>query len=96
MNLIAASVATVLSAPWNYVRNVHYGTPMNEKPKSGYLIIRQLWEQAIQEKTFVSRMYHLQRQLRVGWGTARVGCGMAFSSQVYAFISKKMEGSKEN
>ncbi len=90
MNLIAASIATIISAPWNYVRNVHYSTPIGEKPVGTLTILRQLWCQAMQEKTIIGKMFHLQRQLRIGWGTARVGCGMAFSSHVYNVISKQL------
>eukprot|EP00605_Chrysophyceae_sp_TOSAG23-4_P000844 GSChrysophyteH1.ASY1.ANO1.935.1 assembled CDS len=88
-NLIAAMVATVLSSPWNYIRNVHYATPYGQAPELPFAIISKLWKSARKQRPLLQQIFHLQTQLRVGWGTARVGCGMAFSSQVYAFISGK-------
>jgi hypothetical protein len=90
VNLIAATVATVASSPWNYVRNIHYATRMGHKPESAWSIMSNLWALAMKEKTILGRVIHLQTQLRVGWGTARVGCGMAFTNQVYSFVCRQM------
>ena len=90
-NLIAASFGTVVSSPWNYVRNIHYGTPSGVKPASSMNIWIGLWERAAQEKNILQRLRLLQVQLRVGWGTARVGCGMAVSSSVYSFCSESLK-----
>ena len=91
VNLVAAMIATVLSSPWNYIRNIHYATPYGQAPEKPLAIMSKLWENACNHDKFLQRVFHLQVQLRVGWGTARVGCGMAFSSQVYQICSKAME-----
>eukprot|EP00606_Chrysophyceae_sp_TOSAG23-5_P001164 GSChrysophyteH2.ASY1.ANO1.731.1 assembled CDS len=83
-------IATVLSSPWNYIRNIHYATPYGQDPEKPLSIMRGLWKDACKEKTLFGRLVHLQTNLRVGWGTARVGCGMAFSAQVYNFVSHQM------
>jgi len=90
VNLFAAMIATVLSSPWNYIRNIHYATPYGQKPEKPLSIMRGLWTDACKEKTLFGRLLHLQTNLRVGWGTARVGCGMALGSQVYNFVSHHM------
>ena len=89
-NLIAASLGTVVSSPWNYVRNLHYGTPSGVTPDSTLEIWQRLWDRAAQEKSLLRQLRLLQVQLRVGWGTARVGCGMAVSSSVYAYFSEAL------
>ncbi len=90
-NLVAAMVATVLSSPWNYVRNVHYATPYGRAPESARKILGGLWSKAKLQPTLFAKLVHLQTQLRVGWGTARVGAGMAFSAQVYQIASRAMD-----
>jgi hypothetical protein len=89
-NLIAASMGTVLSSPWNYVRNIHYGTPSGVRPDTTLSIWQGLLDRAAEEKSLFRRLKLLQVQLRVGWGTARVGCGMAVSSSVYAYASEAL------
>jgi hypothetical protein len=89
-NLIAASMGTVLSSPWNYVRNIHYGTPSGVRPDTTLSIWQGLLHRAAEEKSLFRRLKLLQVQLRVGWGTARVGCGMAVSSSVYAYASEAL------
>jgi Mitochondrial carrier protein len=85
-DLLAGFVATTLSAPLNYVRNIHYSLPPDIKPDSTYTVLSDLWLKACQEKTFIEKASYLQSRLRLGWGTARVGCGMAFAAQCYSFI----------
>ena len=85
-DLLAGFVATTLSSPLNYVRNIHYSLPPDIKPDSTYTVLSDLWIRACEEKTFVGKVSHLQSRLRLGWGTARVGCGMAFGAQCYSII----------
>lgn len=87
-NIIAACMATVVSSPWNYVRNIHYGTPSGTKPKAAVAIWQELFRKAGSQSGALEKVFFLQTQLRVGWGTARVGCGMAVSSKIYDAFSK--------
>lgn len=85
-DLIAGLVATTVSSPMNYVRNIHYSLPPDIKPASAATVLRDLWLKALEEETLLGKMSHLQSRLRLGWGTARVGCGMAVASQCYSLI----------
>jgi len=87
-NVVAASVATILSSPYNYIRNMNYATPPGISPKSGSSVMLELWRNAMQETTLRTRLSHVQSRLRIGWGTARVGCGMAVSAKLYSLCSK--------
>jgi hypothetical protein len=89
-NIVAACMATVLSSPWNYVRNIHYGTPSGTKPQASTEIWKGLWATARTQGSALEGAIYLQTQLRVGWGTARVGCGMAVSSSIYNMFSDMM------
>jgi hypothetical protein len=81
-------LATILSSPLNYVRNVHYATEPSVKSKSTQRILKELWIESTKEGSIVRRMRFLQTKLRIGWGTARVGCGMAVGSKIYEFFSQ--------
>ena len=89
-DLLAGFLATTLSSPLNYVRNIHYSLPPDIKPDSSSAVLIDLWRKACQEKTFIGKVSYLQSRLRLGWGTARVGCGMAFASQCYSFIKTQL------
>jgi hypothetical protein len=88
VNMVAATVATLLSSPLNYVRVVHYATPPELAPKGAVEIIQTLLRTAAQEPTRLKQLAHLQNRLRIGWGTARVGFGMAFSAALYNYCTK--------
>jgi hypothetical protein len=95
-NLFSASMATVLSSPINYVRNIHYATPPNTPPESTAKILRDLVSSAWKESTWLMKWYFIQSRLRLGWGTARVGCGMAFSAKIYDLCSRGYSDRKVN
>lgn len=87
VNMIAASIATILSSPLNYIRVVHYATLPNEKQLSSHQILKDLVISASKEHSFNRKFSYIQSRLRIGWGTARVGCGMAFSASLYKLCS---------
>ena len=84
IDMFAATSGTIFSSPLNYVRNFHYSTHPSVGMQSFSHILGGLWTSAKAEGPFLNRVVHLQRQLRVGWGTLRVGCGMAVGSKVYS------------
>jgi len=88
-NLLAGGIATVLSSPINYVRNIQYGRSAAKKTPPSYLVLRRLWNEGKVnfDETGEARIKFLIRRLALGWGTLRVAFGMAFSSQVYGFCS---------
>jgi hypothetical protein len=88
VNALSASIATILSSPFNYVRNMHYATPPDIRPLSAKKIMVELFQQASQERTVFLKARHIQKRLRLGWGTARVGLGMAFAAKMYSVCSQ--------
>jgi hypothetical protein len=92
IDVVSATLATVLSSPLNYVRNTHYATPPGVQPLPAYKILLKLWDDAANESTMQGKLRNLQSKLRLGWGSARVGCGMAFGAQVYSTLKSIIEG----
>lgn len=87
IDIASASIATIASSPLNYVRDMQYSMT-NDKPKSIRGQFRQLWEDTLRETSSYDRAVLLQRKLRIGWGTARVGCGMGVGSFLYSYCSR--------
>ena len=85
VNCCSGFMATLISSPLNYVRNMHYATDPSKQHDKALVILYNLWNDSkhIQPKTILSQLKYLQQQLRLGWGTARVGCGMAVGAQLY-------------
>lgn len=82
-NMAAAAMATVVSAPFNLVRNVQYATRSREKADSISKILQDFVREARGHKTGWQRARYIQNRLRIGWGTVRVAIGMAFGHLVY-------------
>ena len=82
-NFLAAMVATVLSGPFNFVRNVQYATKSQDTARTTQEVLERLWRQVRELPTASARFHHLQGRLRIGWGTARVAIGMALGHFVY-------------
>ena len=92
INMFSACTATILSSPFNYVRNIHYATPPDVQPQSFKYILYDLIHQAnLKEITKYNQLKFVITRLRIGWGTARVGVGMAFGSEFYYFCSQFMD-----
>jgi hypothetical protein len=89
VNVISGCLATIFSSPLNYIRNVHYATLPSSEPESAMKILRDLHTNSTKEPTFSRQFHYVQSRLRIGWGTARVGCGMAFGAYVYEFLSRR-------
>lgn len=87
LNMFSATLATILSSPFNYVRNIQYSTPPEKIPHSIFKILSGLWKKASCKDSWWESIKYVQFRLRIGWGTARVGCGMAFGAYVYEFCS---------
>jgi len=81
-NIAVATLATALSSPFNYARNMQYATPLTQAPPKIVEALNALYLD-VKNHTPGKRLGHLQRQLGLGAGTLRVGLGMATSQ--YAF-----------
>lgn len=91
-NIVSGCAATIVSSPLNYVRNVHYATPPDRKVASGITILKSLWHDSKNFGLF-GRVRYLQSRLLIGWGTARVGLGMALTSYIYGYFLDKNDNS---
>jgi len=88
--LFAGATATIASAPWNYARNIKYATPPGQQAPSIWCCLRDLFREA---RTADSALRFLQQRLRIGWGTARVACGMLVGFQLYESTKSFLEKS---
>ena len=62
--MTAGSIACVVSAPWNYARNMKYATQPGKTPPTTRESIHRLFSRAMtRERPFL----YLQQRLRVGW-----------------------------
>jgi len=89
--MFAAVLATVASGPFNFARSVKYATPANERAPSTLQVLRNLWRETVAQKGMWQRWCYAQQRLRIGWGTARVGVGMAMGQQLFDWAKKHME-----
>jgi len=90
-NMISASIATVVSGPFNYARSMQYACKADEVTPSIMNVLKTLWQECHQQGSVWRGMSHLQQRLRVGWGTARVGVGMAIGQHVFDWAKSSMD-----
>jgi hypothetical protein len=85
-----AVIGTVVSSPFNYIRNMAYAAETNT-PLESLAAKQTFWrhvldglaKEARDQSTFVKRLKHLGQRLRLGWGTTRVAVGMAITDRLY-------------
>mmetsp|Transcript_5172 Transcript_5172/g.7581 ORF Transcript_5172/g.7581 Transcript_5172/m.7581 type:complete len:344 (-) Transcript_5172:472-1503(-) len=82
-NASAAAIATVVSGPLNFARNVQYATKSRKERKSIICILSKLVNHTLEKPTWMEKWTYVQNRLRIGWGTARVAVGVAFGHHVY-------------
>jgi hypothetical protein len=85
-NLIAAGLATVVSGPFNYVRNVQYATRSKDMADGTLQVLRSLARKVSDRPTSLQKLHYLQNRLRIGWGTIRVALGVTFGHSVYDWL----------
>lgn len=91
-NFIAAGLATVASGPLNYARTIQYATPPQENPPTILKALKNVWnESKMYENHQLSRMSFFQQKFRMGWGTVRVGVGMAVGQHVFDSACSKLK-----
>ena len=86
----AAAIATTLSSPINYWRNMQFDTRVGSKPVSLRRCMSELRRSMVEEPNFRNRIRQIGLKLRVGWGTIRVATGMAVGQSMYDGLSRKM------
>jgi Mitochondrial carrier protein len=82
-NLFAASLATIVSGPFNLARNVQYATKSSQVAPTTFQVLKELAQETDAIDSLHQKSVYLQKRLRIGWGTARVATGMAFGHWVY-------------
>lgn len=82
-NSLAAMVASIISSPINYCRNLIYGAPSVSCPLRVGSMLRLLALEAVERPTSLERFSFLNGRLNVGWGSVRVGVGMAIGQLVF-------------
>mmetsp|Transcript_9377 Transcript_9377/g.15295 ORF Transcript_9377/g.15295 Transcript_9377/m.15295 type:complete len:278 (+) Transcript_9377:418-1251(+) len=88
-NVFAAGLATTITAPLNYLRNLEYGQSLDGAKRLDKLeALKELWSDArvVHAKNGTNRLNYLASRMTIGWGTLRVSLGLAFSCQVYEFL----------
>ena len=81
-NVLAASLATLISSPFNYIRLKQYSDHLSAP--SAAQILRTLAQDTVsQHQSLRARVCFLCRSLNVGWGALRVGLGLGLSSQLF-------------
>ncbi|KAG5179685.1 hypothetical protein JKP88DRAFT_200939 [Tribonema minus] len=91
-DLIAASAATMLSSPFNYVRNIKYGLPASAPPARDAEILSHLATKIMRRRSgLLPALSLVQQRLRLGWGTLRAGLGMAVGARLYAALQQLAE-----
>lgn len=77
LNFFAGTMGTVMSGPFNYCRNRAYASESGEAPTMRGTLLELLQD-------FKRRDWGvLNHKLRIGWGSLRVGIGMATGSYFY-------------
>ena len=82
-NVIAASVATIISGPFNLVRNIQYSTKSRHVADSVVVVLQDFNTEISERQSILGKLKHIQNRLRLGWGTVRVAGGMAFGQILY-------------
>ena len=89
-NIVAAGMATVISGPFNYVRNIQYSTSSQVKADSTVQILVFLIDEIKEAPSVPQKLSLIQNRLRIGWGTARVALGMTFAHGVYDWFHEDL------
>ena len=88
-SVVAGGTGTVISSPLNYARNMKYAAGTSGLPAPSIsLIFSELLSDTMKQKG--RYLSYLQGRLRVGWGTARVGIGMAAGFELYEFLKAEL------
>ena len=85
-DMTAAMVATVFSAPFNYVRSIQFAHLADCEPPLHRALVPQLGRLWANAKLKPSRWRYIAQRLRLGWGTMRVAVGMGLGQFVFSQI----------
>lgn len=96
-NSTAAGLATIISGPLNYARNMQFSSAPNERTLPIRSIINEVRQESEQHRqSCFSRLSFFQQRFRVGWGTARIAVGIGVGQAVFDALSKAINGMNNN
>ena len=84
-------MATALSAPFNYARNVQFAADASAAAPSMRAAITELATDVRQQCGTMGRLRTLSQRLNIGWGTLRVAGGMGLSAWLFESILSTAE-----
>ena len=90
-NMSSAALATAASSPFNYARNIKFATHPGITPLTTFQCLKQLARETKQEVGSYQKINFLQQRLNIGWGTARVGVGMAIGQESFDFTRSMLQ-----
>jgi hypothetical protein len=85
-----AAIATTVSSPFNYWRNMQFDTKPGQQPVGFVSCMRQLGCAVRGAPGIQAKCLQVSMKLRIGWGTFRVATGMAVGQQLYDFFAHKI------
>jgi hypothetical protein len=86
----AAGFATIVCSPFNYARIMQYRTAPGEKPPTILESVSAIAKETLSQPKLLGKFSFFQRSLCIGWGTARVGVGMATGQMVADQVKKAL------
>ena len=82
-NMTAAALATIVSGPFNLVRNIQYATKSRHVADTVGTVLTNFVIETQSRPTLIEKIKYVQNRLRIGWGTVRVAVGMSFGHYIY-------------
>lgn len=87
-NSLVSCVATVVTAPINYVRNMKYASGyMNSNPTARDIYKDLFRQQPAYSGSLTPVLHYYTHRLAIGWGTLRVGVGIASGQYIFDSLS---------
>jgi hypothetical protein len=93
VNMAAAAAGTVLSSPFNYLRNIQFARSAKKEAQTMPVIMQSLRDEVAAARGPFAKASIIQGRLRVGWGTLRVASGMAIGAHFYDLFKGSMDDS---
>ena len=90
-NVVAGAVATALSGPLNYVRNMKLSTQPQHSAPSAFSVMADLLRQARLQPRLSGSLSYLQQRLRIGWGTGRVAVGIGLGQLLFDWTKATLQ-----
>jgi hypothetical protein len=92
-NLIVSCFATIITSPINYVRNMKYAAGYEQSNPSFMSIFSKLvQDQRASHKGFINSTRYYFNRFAIGWGTVRVGLGVATGQHIYDKLLVLLDG----